>query len=247
MSIAFRPDLAICFQYYTVITPQNHGRWSVRQFFGSSVGIYRISTPDGHRLCERGRKSMKRQRQRSWKTPDKKRRSRPSRRRTRGAVQTVAQYHAIPAASQERRIAVDHVVTEMRDHKVSLAQASRKFGLDPRTVVHLAGSALRKGSNGRYLAKASDRLLRFVKVLTPDGVLDIGVNHSREATLVAEHANAVHRYLETGDSSALRKFRGKRITDASGAKVSLLADLDELDRLGSAGVLSFESLYARSA
>jgi hypothetical protein len=72
------------------------------------------------------------------------------------------------------------------------------------------------------------------------------VRDSRQASQVAEYWNAVHRYLETGDDSALRKFRRKRITDAKGTRVPLLTDLDELDRLGSAGVLSFESLYAKA-
>ena len=62
-----------------------------------------------------------------------------------------------------------------------------------------------------------------------------------------EYWNAVHRYLSTGDASRLVNFRGKHITDAQGEKFPLLTDREELDRLGSAGVLSFESLYARVA
>jgi hypothetical protein len=51
---------------------------------------------------------------------------------------------------------------------------------------------------------------------------------------------------ETGDDSALKDFKSKYIIDAQGKRIPLLTNLDELDRLGSAGVLSFESLYARS-
>ena len=134
----------------------------------------------------------------------------------------------------------------MRADGVSLRQASREFGLDPRTVVRLGGSALRKRANGRYKAKASDRLLRVLRVPTREGLREIAVRDSRQASQVAEYWNAVHRYLETGDDSALRKFRRKRITDANGVRVPLLTDLGELDRLGSAGVLSFESLYAKA-
>ncbi len=105
---------------------------------------------------------------------------------------------------------------------------------------------MRKRANGRYKAKASDRLLRVLVVPTREETREIAVRDSRQASRVAEYWNAVHTYLETGDASALQKFRGKRITDANGRQVPLLTDLDELDRLGSAGVLSFESLYARS-
>lgn len=68
-----------------------------------------------------------------------------------------------------------------------------------------------------------------------------------QATLAAEHWNAAHRYLDRGDSSAVRGFRGKSIVDVKGKRIRLLTDLEELERLGNAGVLSFESLYARAA
>jgi hypothetical protein len=110
----------------------------------------------------------------------------------------------------------------------------------------LGGSALRKRANGQYKAKASDRLLRVLVIPTREGLREIAVRDSRQASQIAEYWNAVHRYLETGDKSALRKFRRKRITDANGVRVPLLTDLGELDRLGSAGVLSFESLYAKA-
>lgn len=151
-----------------------------------------------------------------------------------------------PRRFQDRWTRVTHVISKMRADGVSLHQASREFGLDPRTVVRLGRPALRKRANGRYAAKASDRLLRVLLVPTPEGLREIAVRDSRQASQVAEYWNAVHRYLETGDDSALRKFRRKRITDANGVRVPLLTDLDELDRLGSAGVLSFESLYAKA-
>jgi hypothetical protein len=78
------------------------------------------------------------------------------------------------------------------------------------------------------------------------GPREIAIRNSRQASLLGEYWSAVQKYLETGDSSAVEKFQYKHITDASGKKVPLLTDLAELDRLGSAGVLSFESLYARS-
>ncbi len=134
----------------------------------------------------------------------------------------------------------------MRAEGVSLRQASREFGIDPRTVVRLGRPALRKRPNGRYKARANDRLLRVLVLPTRGGLREIAVRDSREASQIAEYANAVQRYLQTGDASALRKFRRKRITDATGARVPLLTDLDVLDRLGSAGVLSFESLYAKA-
>jgi hypothetical protein len=135
----------------------------------------------------------------------------------------------------------------MRDDRVSLQQASREFGLVPRTVIRWSRSALRKGTNGQYVAKASDRLLRVLVIPRSEGLLEIGVPDSRQASQVGAYWSAVQKYLETGDSSGLREFKRSRITDANGTRVPLLTELSELDRLGSAGVLSFESLYAKAA
>jgi len=73
------------------------------------------------------------------------------------------------------------------------------------------------------------------------------VRGSKQVSLLAEYWNALHRYLQTGDASQLKTFQGKHIKDANGADVPLTTDQAVLNRLGSAGVLSFESLYARTA
>jgi len=78
------------------------------------------------------------------------------------------------------------------------------------------------------------------------GPIEVATNDSREASIAGKHSAAVQRYLETGDDSALRRLPRNYVIDAEGNRVALLTDLDELDRLGSAGELSFESLYPRS-
>ena len=109
-----------------------------------------------------------------------------------------------------------------------------------------AGSTLQKKNSWKWSAKKSDTLLRVLKVPTPEGVREIAVRGSRQATTLAEYLNAVQRYLQTGDSSRLAKFKGKFIKDANGIQTPLITDRRLINRLGSAGVLSFESLYARS-
>jgi hypothetical protein len=95
--------------------------------------------------------------------------------------------------------------------------------------------------------KTRDRLLRIVVVITEGGLVEIATRDSRQASKAGRHSAAVQRYLETGDATNLARFRGKHIIYANGKRVALLTDLGELDRLGSAGLLSFESLYARSS
>jgi hypothetical protein len=168
--------------------------------------------------------------------------------RVRVAVpRTAKQFFARPKEFQETWTAVTHVISKMRSDRASLRKASREFDLDPRVVARLGKSALRKRKNGQYVAKRSDKLLRILAIPTPDGVREIAVRDSRQATMLGNYWAAVQKYLQTGDPSGLKKFRRKRIADASRRRVPLIIDQAELDRLGSAGVLSFETLYAKTA
>ena len=135
----------------------------------------------------------------------------------------------------------------MRSEGTSLTQASREFGLDPRVVKNRAGSALRKSKNGRYVARPSDKLLRVLVIPSPDGLMEVAVRSSDIASKIGEYNAAVQRYLRTGDASRLKKFRRLKLLTEKGKRIKLVTDLAELQKLGSAGVLSFESLYRSAA
>jgi hypothetical protein len=158
--------------------------------------------------------------------------------------QTIDEYFALTAEQQDvwRRSA--HVVTQMRTENASLHRASREGGVDPAAVLQLARSALRKNARGHYVATPSDRLLRVLAIPTREGVGEIATRDSREASRLATYWDYVQIYLHTGDPAGLSQFEGAHIIDADGVQVPLLTDLKALDRLGSAGELSFESIYA---
>src|SRR5438105_678237 len=115
---------------------------------------------------------------------------------------SAAQYFARPEIFQDNWNRVTHVVSKMRAGKVSLRQAASENDIDPRTVLRLGGSALRKRPNGRYAAKASDRLLRVLVMPTNEGPQQIAVRDSRQASQLAKYSDALQRYLQTGDSTA---------------------------------------------
>jgi hypothetical protein len=138
---------------------------------------------------------------------------------------------------------VNRVLRRMRSGGLSLRKAARESKVAPRTVVKKAPSALRKGKSGRYAAKTSDRLVRLLKIPTPQGPTEIEVRGLKAASLLGRYWVAVHKYYETGDKS-VQRFAGQFITATDGTKYPLLTDIDVLDSLVSAGVLSFESLYA---
>jgi hypothetical protein len=181
-----------------------------------------------------------RQKQRATKNQALKKKRIPRPRNTK-------EYFALPNSEQETWNRVAHVISKMRSEGKSLTQASRDFGIDRRAVLARAGSALKKKKNGRYAVGRSDRLLRVLVIPGPHGGQEVTVRGSATASKLAQYSDAVQKYLRTGDSSSLKKFRGLRLLDEYGRRIRLVTDLAELDKLGSAGVLSFESLYARVA
>jgi helix-turn-helix, Psq domain len=153
------------------------------------------------------------------------------------------QFSALPERVQDIHNRVAQAVAKIREG-ASLQQAAREFGLSTETLVRIGRSALRKLPNGRYVARGADRLFRVLVLPTTQGLREIILDDSRAASLVGRYWNAVHVYLATGDDSGLAEFVGEVVIDASRRPVQLLTNLNDLDRLASAGVLSFESIYA---
>ena len=171
--------------------------------------------------------------------------SRSKQRKNARTIETVEQFFALPERARQIQIAVANGVSLMRSDNLSASAAARSIGISPNLLRRRGRSALKKLKNGRYVAKAYDHLLRVVVVITHGGLLEVGTLDSRHASKAGRHSGAVHKYLETGDASRLAELKDTYITDAAGERIELLTDLEELDHLGSAGVLSFESLYAK--
>ena len=153
----------------------------------------------------------------------------------------------LPAKLQDRYQRMTHAVTKMRFDKLSLSRVAQMYEISPKDIQRLGGRALRKKRNGRYAAKRRDTLLRPLMMVSQRDLEEIFVNDSDQATRIAKHSNAVSLYLRTGDALPLQEFEGEYAIDANGNRIPFLTDLKELDRRGSAGNLSFESLYARAS
>jgi hypothetical protein len=190
-------------------------------------------------------KHMKRQKKHTRQSTSKKLRLKRSVRLKYVAPRTSAQYWKMPVQVRDTYDRAVHALTYMRSARVSRRKAAQKFNISPQVLARFAGKALRRQSNGQYVARPADKLLRLVVIPTPQGLQELATTDSHEATKVANYWIALNRYLTFGDASALRESKGKKITSANGKKVSLLTELSELDRLASAGVLSFETIYAK--
>lgn len=161
---------------------------------------------------------------------------------------TAEQYFAMSRHSQDVWDQVVQIPGIVRTQGVSLTTASKQIGLSPKIVMNLAKSAFKRNRNGRYIAEASDRLLRILVIPTKTGLQEIALNDSRQASLVGEFWNSLNRYLgPNADASGLAKFRKKSIRTASGKRIKLLTELNEITRQAHFGNLRFEDLYGRSA
>jgi hypothetical protein len=176
----------------------------------------------------------------------KRKRSVKPKRTVNRAPRSAEEFSAMPESDRDFWNDVGQIATEVRSGG-SLSKVARKYNRNPRKVLRAAQTAFRKLKNGRYAVKNSDRILRVLVMPTRKGLREIGVRDSRQASLIGRYWTAVERYRDTGDASALKEFRGKHVIDATGKRVRLLTDRRALDHLGSAGVLSFETLYAKAA
>lgn len=150
------------------------------------------------------------------------------------------------AKAQDARRRALEALALMRGRGWSLAKAAREALTTPRTVARYAASAIRKTGSGRFAAKPFDRLTRSLRFLTPDGQITIIVRSSKMASRIGEYWTAVDRYLSTGNADKLQKFVGKSIRIGK-TRFDFVTDQKILDRVASAGEVSFEDIYAATA
>jgi hypothetical protein len=130
-----------------------------------------------------------------------------------------ASVHRLPVAQLSRRELLTRrraleVVSEARRGKGSLSKLAQARGIAPKTVRRASGAFRKKG--GRWVATGTDRVERWLKTYEHGQRTEVLVRNSRTATRLSRYANAVGRYIETGDARGLREFEGKTYRDASG-------------------------------
>lgn len=146
-----------------------------------------------------------------------------------------------PSERAARGRALD-ALSRMRSDGMSLQAAAKASGTTVNAVKRHAGSALDQTPGGRYRAKNTDRLVRSLNFPTETGIIGLDVKDSRSAKRIAAYWNAVKTYIETGDASGLRRFRGK-VVRVNKRGYPFITDTGTLDRLADAGELAFDDLY----
>ena len=80
-----------------------------------------------------------------------------------------------------------------------------------------------------------------MRLITTDGVIGVAVATRQDRETVSRHANAVARFLATGEVEPLEPFEGLQV---EGHKLE--ADPDRLESWATANDLEFEDLYEAS-
>jgi hypothetical protein len=142
-----------------------------------------------------------------------------------------------PSEKQARGRALDALAL-MRNRDLSLSAAARGANTTPNTVMKWTGTELAEKRGGRRVVTKADRLLRTMRVVSTEGMVDVEVRGSRQARRIAQHMNAVKQFLATGNDEALRRFEGVKV-----AGVQLETDPERIEEMGRVHELSFEDIY----
>jgi hypothetical protein len=151
------------------------------------------------------------------------------------------------ARQEERRTRALRALTKMRRENLSLAEACRLEHMKPATFLRYVGRAVRQDRpGGRYRATDTDRFRRDLQIPTALGPARVPVYGSKAASELSKYANAINRYLRTGDTSRLRPFQGRTIRSGR-ERIELITDPATLSSLAQAGALRVDQLYASLA
>ncbi len=154
------------------------------------------------------------------------------------AIKSHKQLNDLPSGERVARDRALNALSQMRWKNLSLTQAAKQAETTPGNVRKYAEIALYKDKAGRVYPKATDRMPRQMTILTPEGLQSVNVGSSLEASKVGEYMNAVKHFLNTGDTTRLRKFQGKSI-----AGRPLLTDPQTIENLAFRHELEFEDIY----
>jgi hypothetical protein len=147
----------------------------------------------------------------------------------------------LPPDSENRERALDALAIARRQ-RLPLGSSARLVGLSPSEVLRHVGEGFEK-KGSRWVPRPHDRIPRHMSVLTPSGPVSALIDDSREATLNAEHANAVQRYLQTGQLDHIVDLPRRHLR-TRGGRLPLATSAADLDRLAEGSEITYD-VYLR--
>jgi hypothetical protein len=125
-----------------------------------------------------------------------------------------------------------------------MSAACKAEHIKPDTFLRYVGRAVRHDKpSGRFRVAATDTLRRELQVPTADGPVHVSVKGIKAAREFSAYLNAIARFNRTGDTSRLKRFKGRTFT-ADRRRHKFLTDPDRLMELAEADAPRLDSLYA---
>lgn len=106
------------------------------------------------------------------------------------------------------------VLSKSRKSSNSLSRIAKDFGISVRTIINNTNGF--KKINKKWIPKKYDKISRVMKIKENGKEVSIEINDSRNASVIGRYLNNVKRFLETGNSELVLKFKNKRIKDVNG-------------------------------
>ncbi|WP_182130919.1 hypothetical protein [Nitrosopumilus sp. b3] len=106
------------------------------------------------------------------------------------------------------------VITQSKKSKRPVSIIARENEISLSTVQKHTNAF--KKVKGRWIPKKWDKVSRSVTIVENGKFRSVQVSDSRHSTTIGRYHNAVRHYLNTGDSSKLKKFKKKKIRDSNG-------------------------------
>ena len=106
------------------------------------------------------------------------------------------------------------VITQSKKTRKSLSVIAKEHGISFRTVQNHTNAF--KKVNGKWVPKRFDKVSRSMLISEKGKLRSVEVSDSRHARTIGRYHNAVKFYLDTGDSSKLKKFSKRKIKDSDG-------------------------------
>jgi hypothetical protein len=137
-----------------------------------------------------------------------------------------------------RRVATSRARVRKPTRGKSLSKAARKLRTKPRKGRKSVVRKRQRSATRRYAVKRNKQSRREIYVFGAQGYQPVADASRRQAKVSSKHLIEINRFLRTGDTEALKQFRGRRI-----AGIELLTDLKRIREFADADEVKLDGLY----
>jgi hypothetical protein len=106
-------------------------------------------------------------------------------------------------------------VLKLMRNGYSIIEATKEVGITPRTAKHYIGSSL-KSKNNTLVPKATDHLLRKMRIYEDGKEIWVQVKGLNKASLIGQYHSAVGKLVDSNEKNTLQPFEQIKIKEYKG-------------------------------